>query len=111
MRVRLTPSNSGKSVSFKVAEIALAFGGLGKTALRAPKTEAYLMGKEWTQQTIESAYASLSRDFDLKPQTPGGQVEFRRSLATSFLLKFYIHTALQIKASPDYSALQTTASV
>jgi len=38
----------------------------------------------------------LAEDLPLAPGTPGGQVEYRRSLASSFFFKFYLNVSLQL---------------
>ena len=49
----------------KVARnVRLAFLAVGPTALRAPRTEALLAGKEFTAATIEIALASLKSELD-----------------------------------------------
>src|SRR3954454_12907508 len=45
-------------------QVALGFLAVGPTALRAPRTEALLAGKELTAATIEIALASLKSELD-----------------------------------------------
>jgi carbon-monoxide dehydrogenase medium subunit len=48
-------------------QVRLGFLGVGATALRAPRTEALLAGKELTGATIEIALASLKAELDPLP--------------------------------------------
>ncbi len=61
-------AGSKHAVAWVVDSISLAYGGVGRTVLRAAKTEAFLTGKEWTPANIEAAYSSLAKDFPLPPQ-------------------------------------------
>jgi xanthine dehydrogenase/oxidase len=96
IRVRLRPSQDGTG-AWVVEEAGLGFGGMAPKTVTAPRTEAYLRGRPWSDETLEGAYACLSEDLPLPPNVPGGQCEFRRSLPPSFLFKFYIQTCLDLQ--------------
>jgi xanthine dehydrogenase iron-sulfur cluster and FAD-binding subunit A len=123
MRVRLEPSSTPGGAP-AVREVALAFGGLDRIPRRATAAEKVLLdGGVWSQDAIARASGrasadgtaapaathaagrtGLMADFELKRnETPGGQSEFRQTLAASFLLKFYIATApaAGVKLTPE----------
>ena len=45
---------------------------------------------------MNDACQLLAEDLPLAPGTPGGQIEYRRSLASSFFFKFYLNVSLQL---------------
>ena len=45
---------------------------------------------------MNDACQLLAEDLPLTPGTPGGQIEYRRSLASSFFFKFYLNVSLQL---------------
>lgn len=45
---------------------------------------------------MNDACQLLAEDLALAPGTPGGQIEYRRSLASSFFFKFYLNVSLQL---------------
>ena len=46
---------------------------------------------------MNDACQLLAEDLPLAPGTPGGQIEYRRSLASSFFFKFYLNVSLQLR--------------
>ncbi len=46
-----------------VKEVRLAFGGMAATVKRATQAEAALVGKPWTQASVNAARAALAQDF------------------------------------------------
>ena len=72
----------------KVAVARLAFGGVAATPARARKTEDFLIGKEWNEDTVREACGILSKEF--QPITDArGSADYRAGLITSLLEKFY----------------------
>ena len=53
MRVRLEPAPGGGSGDWIVAEAAFAFGGVAAKAIMAKEVAAAMLGKPWTQLTLE----------------------------------------------------------
>ncbi len=94
IRVKLGVSADGKS--FVVEESAMAFGGMSFKTVTAPKTSAFLLGKEWNADTITAARVKLAEDLPLPDNVPGGQPEYRRTLAASFLFKFFVATSINL---------------
>jgi xanthine dehydrogenase small subunit len=71
-----------------VVAIRLAYGGMAATPLRAHKTEAALLGKLWTIETIEAAVAHLDEDFQ-PISDHRGSARYRRLLAKNLLRGFF----------------------
>ncbi|TIM93254.1 MAG: xanthine dehydrogenase small subunit, partial [Mesorhizobium sp.] len=46
-----------------VAEVRIAYGGMAATPKRASSVEKALLGKPWTEQTVEAAMGEYARDF------------------------------------------------
>lgn len=71
-----------------VRHVRLAYGGVAAMPARALKTEAALLGKVWSPETIQSVLPILRTEFapisDVR-----GTAEYRSGLITSLLEKFY----------------------
>jgi xanthine dehydrogenase small subunit len=71
-----------------IESASIAFGGVGPTALRAGKTEAYLVGQPFTEATM--LQASTIAATEVTPITDvRGEANYRRQLTRNTLLKFY----------------------
>ena len=55
--------------------------------------------RPWCESTLHEACKFLMEEISLAPSAPGGMVEYRRSLVTSFFFKFFL-TVLQ-QLTPD----------
>ncbi|OHS96541.1 aldehyde oxidase and xanthine dehydrogenase [Tritrichomonas foetus] len=82
MRVRINKEN-------KVEKIRLAYSGLSPSPSRARLAEDYLTGKEFTLENIQKCYDLILKEFPLDELSPGGRVEFRKQLSSSFLFRFF----------------------
>ncbi|XP_048259580.1 xanthine dehydrogenase/oxidase-like isoform X3 [Haliotis rufescens] len=87
--------NAGMKVEFLkgtdvVREITLAYGGMAPTIVLATKTMEALVGRSWNDELVDEACRTLESDLPLDPGSPGGMVEYRRTLTTSFFFKFYL---------------------
>ena len=71
-----------------VTRARLAYGGVAATPIRASATEAALVGRPWTEATVQAARASLATELspigDVRSDAP-----FRRELAGSLLEKLF----------------------
>jgi xanthine dehydrogenase small subunit len=74
-----------------VADIFLAFGGMAEITKRAKKTESYLMGKVWDENTVNIATELLYSEFIPISDARSGK-GFRKLAAKNLLLKFYSET-------------------
>lgn len=89
MRIALVPNDN----AYVIKSCSLAFGGMAPKTVMATATEKYLTGKTFSIDTFNEAQNVLLKEFNLPDNVPGGQAQFRMTLACSFLLKFYYATA------------------
>ncbi|XP_048259665.1 xanthine dehydrogenase/oxidase-like [Haliotis rufescens] len=87
--------NAGMRVRFLegtdvVEDLVLVYGGMAATTVLASNTRAGLRQQEWNDQLFEKACVLLASDLPLDPGSPGGMVEYRRALTTSFFFKFFV---------------------
>jgi len=81
------------SLQGQVTAARLAFGGLAPYTMQAKETQAFLIGKPWSQDTYEKAIEVLRREVTIKEGTPGGMEKYRTTLALSFFFKYYLSVA------------------
>lgn len=75
-----------------VSTIRLAFGGMAGTPKRARAVEAALMGKPWTEETIQAARDAF--DVDYQPLTDWrATAGYRQLTAKNLLTRFYLETS------------------
>lgn len=118
MRIALVPSKE----SYVIKSCSLAYGGMAPKTVMATATEEYLKGKVFSLDTFHEARKVLLNEFQLPDQVPGGQAQYRMTLACSFLHKFY-HTVVKLLSGdvedilknkgsfPQYSDLPATPTV
>mmetsp|Transcript_34636 Transcript_34636/g.58034 ORF Transcript_34636/g.58034 Transcript_34636/m.58034 type:complete len:1370 (-) Transcript_34636:596-4705(-) len=85
-RVALTKGDEGEWI---VTDMSLAYGGMAPLSICAKKSEALLIGKPWNERTLQDVMKTLEEDLPLSPNAPGGMIEYRRTLTTSFFFKFF----------------------
>lgn len=102
MEFEEAPKKEGDKPVFTVKTAMLAYGGMAVKVVTAPKTQAYLIGKAWNKDVLPQAYEKLAEDLPLAPGAPGGMIEYRRSLTTSFFFKFYLQTVSQLYSGKVY---------
>ncbi|PBB97867.1 xanthine dehydrogenase small subunit [Mesorhizobium sp. WSM3862] len=74
-----------------VADIRIAYGGMAPTPKRATAVETALIGKVWSEATVEAAMAEYASDFT--PITDmRATAEYRGLAAKNLLLRFYVET-------------------
>jgi len=74
-----------------VAAVRIAFGGMAATPKRAKAVEAALLGKPWTQATVEAALPAFATDY--KPITDmRASAEYRLLAAQNLLRRFHLET-------------------
>ncbi|MCR6500332.1 xanthine dehydrogenase small subunit [Shinella sp. CPCC 101442] len=87
-RVTLAPDGT-------VADVRLCFGGMAGTPKRAATVEAALLGKPWTEATIEAARPAFETDY--KPLTDWrATAEYRLLAAKNLLIRFFLETSGEI---------------
>ena len=81
-----------------VAAIRIAYGGMAATPKRATAVEAALIGKPWTEATVEAAMAAFDSDF--QPLTDMRAIaEYRLLAAKNLLLRFFSRPAARRRRS------------
>eukprot|EP01133_Synstelium_polycarpum_P007377 gene7377-8596_t len=94
-RVHLTKEQDNQ---FRVADCTLAYGGMAVKAVTAPATQALLKGALWSRDILDQVFLTLAKDLPLAPGAPGGMIEYRCSLTTSFFFKFFLATSARLYA-------------
>jgi xanthine dehydrogenase small subunit len=78
-----------------VAEARIAFGGMAATPKRARTVEAALIGRPWTEATVEAALPAFEEDFaplsDMR-----GSAAYRMLTAKNLLRKYFTETRLPL---------------
>jgi xanthine dehydrogenase small subunit len=75
-----------------VGSIRIAYGGMAATPKRAPAVEVALIGKPWTEATIEAAIPAYDKDFT--PLTDmRASAEYRALAAKNLLRRFFAETS------------------
>jgi len=92
MRIVVAPCGD----EFTIVEVSLAFGGMAPRTVMAKSTAEYLVRKPFKKETFTDAKKVLLQEFDLPDDVPGGQAQFRKALACSFLYKLYMMTCKAI---------------
>jgi xanthine dehydrogenase molybdopterin binding subunit/xanthine dehydrogenase small subunit len=91
-----------------VCHARLAYGGVAAMPARANKTEAALLGKVWSEETIQSVVPILRTEFSPISDVRG-DAEYRRGLITSLLQKFFVQNASGIL--PEEQIKKTVSSI
>ena len=88
----------------RVEAVRLAFGGMAATVRRAAKAEAALLGKEWSEATLQAAQAALGDDF--KPLTDmRASADYRLRAARNLLRRFWLETRREQPLSADQTSV------
>jgi xanthine dehydrogenase small subunit len=74
-----------------VRQARLAYGGVAAMSVRALKTEVFITGKPWTQETVTEALRTLSQEFTPISDVRGEAV-YRQGLIGSLFEKFFQDT-------------------
>ena len=69
---------------------------MAPTTVYCPETEKNLIGKTWNSDLLPFAYELLEKDLPLAPGAPGGMIQFRRTLTTSFFYKFFLRVTNEL---------------
>ncbi len=74
-----------------VASARIAYGGMAATPKRAKAVEAALVGRPWTQASVEGAQAAYAQDYQPLSDMRAS-AEYRLLAAKNLLLRFYMET-------------------
>ena len=83
---------------YVIEEIVIAFGGMAPTTILAPKTAASMAGKPLDAESFRAAGRELLEELYLHEDVPGGQAEYRRALASSFVYQFYLFIVKELES-------------
>ncbi|XP_010615896.1 aldehyde oxidase 2-like [Fukomys damarensis] len=94
--------SAGMRVLFKegtdtIEDLSIAYGGVGTTTVMAPRSCQQLLGRPWTEVTLDEACRLVLGEVAMPGSAPGGRVEFRRTLLVSFLFRFYLQVLHELK--------------
>ncbi|PWW71580.1 xanthine dehydrogenase [Tuber magnatum] len=79
-------------------DISLAYGGMAQKTVEAKNTMEALLGKKWFDNTtLEGAMGAMEKDFSLGFTVPGGMPTYRKTLAFSFLFRFWHEVAAELE--------------
>lgn len=74
-----------------VSAVRLAYGGVAATPVRAVQTEAALLGRPWTAETVLAAKADVAAD--ISPMSDArGTAAYRAAVAANLLERFFLET-------------------
>ena len=81
--------NSAFYVEFKpgsteIKQFRAAYGGMGPTTRLAVATNPGMIGRNWSEETLEFATDSLGNEFNLPPEAPGGFIAYRKCLGMGY---------------------------
>jgi xanthine dehydrogenase/oxidase len=93
MKIKLRPDES----SWIVEDVSIAFGGMAPKTVMAIKTMNALNGKKFEESSFAEARSVMRDEFRMPEDVPGGQAEYRLTLACSFLYKFYLHCVTELR--------------
>ncbi len=75
----------------EVREVRIAYGGMAATPKRARAVEAMLIGKPWSEATVQAALPAFETDF--QPLTDmRASAEYRMLASKNLLRRFYLET-------------------
>lgn len=84
----------------KVETVRIAYGGMAATPKRASHVEQALLGKVWTEETIETAIALYAQDYaplsDMR-----ASAQYRLLVSGNLLRRFFIETQERIKGTDE----------
>ena len=94
MRILVSP----KADCWGIEDITIAFGGMAPKTILVPKTMEFLIGKDLNKEIFKEAGKVLMKELRLPVGVPGGQPQYRLTLAASFLYKFFFAVVEEMSA-------------
>ncbi|KAG6902926.1 hypothetical protein C0995_009317 [Termitomyces sp. Mi166 len=79
-----------------IGHAKFAYGGMAAWTISVPKTQAFVTGKVFNYATLEDALEVLAEEVDLPYDVPGGMPSYRKTLALSFLFKFWNAVSVEL---------------
>ena len=91
-----------------VKEVRLAFGGMAAVVKRAAQAEAALLGKPWTQASVNAAKLALAQDFKALSDMRASAA-YRLQVAQNLIQRLWLETratdALPLEATSVWSVM------
>ncbi|KAL1832088.1 hypothetical protein ACET3Z_001739 [Daucus carota] len=91
-----------KDQQWIVSDASIVYGGVAALSLSASRTKDFLIGKSWNRECLLGALKVLEQDIVIKEDAPGGMVEFRKSLTSSFFFKFFMWISYQMEGQKSF---------
>ncbi|KAG9131528.1 hypothetical protein Leryth_022051 [Lithospermum erythrorhizon] len=98
MRVQLKKRNE----QWIVSDASIVYGGVAPVSLPSVKTKDFLIDKIWNKELLLGALDVLKKDILLKDDSPGGMIEFRKSLILSFFFKYFLWVCQQMEGQVSF---------
>ncbi len=95
MRFVVSPSENNDQ--WIISDAALSYGGMAPITFIAQRSTQLLIGKPLNDETIRLAMNELCEELKLPEGVPGGQSQYRVTLAASFLWRSYLRVCLELK--------------
>ena len=95
--VRVLLDISEDKDNWSIANLSYALGGMAPTAVSASNTETQATGKTWSADTFDGLYNILKEELTLPDTVPGGQPEYRTTLAVSFLFRSFLRITQELQ--------------
>jgi len=90
-----------------VRSARFAYGGMAATVKRAATAESAVVGRPWTEATVQAAMAALAHDF--KPLTDlRASATYRRQVAARLLQRFWLETRPDAPLAPSQLSVWQT---
>mmetsp|Transcript_19263 Transcript_19263/g.41761 ORF Transcript_19263/g.41761 Transcript_19263/m.41761 type:complete len:1654 (+) Transcript_19263:272-5233(+) len=116
MSIKLGPSNeeekknNGCCCCWMIQDVRIAYGGMAPVTKLAKDTMMCMIGKPFEESTFEEARVVLQKEFKMPEDVPGGQSEYRLTLACSFLHKFYLYCVGELRKDVVAASVVTGGS-
>lgn len=65
--------------------------------------------RKWDDSLVQDICRLLADEMLLPAGAPGGMVEYRRTLTTSFFFKFYLTVQMQLQTRVQFSVCESTS--
>eukprot|EP00566_Odontella_aurita_P036259 CAMPEP_0113545998 /NCGR_PEP_ID=MMETSP0015_2-20120614/11568_1 /TAXON_ID=2838 /ORGANISM="Odontella" /LENGTH=1428 /DNA_ID=CAMNT_0000446417 /DNA_START=478 /DNA_END=4764 /DNA_ORIENTATION=- /assembly_acc=CAM_ASM_000160 len=96
--MRIVLETDSSAAGYTVKDLVLAFGGMAPTTILPPTAASSMLDKPFEEATFVEGGKALMEELKLPEDVPGGQAQYRATLAASFLRKFYLQTAEKLAA-------------
>lgn len=85
MRIKLSPETDNGDgddrMQWIIRDVSIAFGGMAPVTKLAKETMEFMVGKPFRESTFADAQSILRHEFSMPDDVPGGQAQYRLTLA------------------------------